>query len=231
MNTTSSLYATSSGAVYDATETAETPDMHHTSAYQMYDTSDPYGISLGDIDPGGDGDDLNSQADMSVVSFDSATYASYQGLSQWELLMKIADERRMTGDNDTMSATQEASVDQSHPSNLHSDKKKLEKEQENLNFQVASLQERLKRRNILIGTIREGRHAHHPLIHFDSIVIVLSFDPIAYLRDVIELKTVSPLPHSDTITTRLPLPLLPHDQHTLSTLSLDLPMLLCYHVY
>ena len=55
-------------------------------------------LSLEDIEPGGDAwdhDDMHSQADVSMMSFDSNSYANIQGMTQWELLMKITDERRM----------------------------------------------------------------------------------------------------------------------------------------
>jgi len=85
-------------------------------------------LSLEDIDPDYQGEENQSQADMSMVSFDSATYASFQGLSQWELLMKIADERRLGGDIDA-SLSQEASVDHSLSkiNYLQADVEKLEK--------------------------------------------------------------------------------------------------------
>jgi len=105
-----------------------------------------------------------SMDDMSQISFDSATYAAAtHGMSQWELLMKIADSRRLPSDMD-MSVSAYSS--NTKPFSIK-DKEDLETKQGELQFEIDSLKERLKRRNILIGTIRE-----------------------AYLKDVIELKTV-----------------------------------------
>ena len=159
-------------------------------------------LSLEDIDPDYQGEENQSQADMSMVSFDSATYASFQGLSQWELLMKIADERRLGGDIDA-SLSQEASVDHSLSkiNYLQADVEKLEKNRYDLEFQVESMRERLKRRNVLIGTIREGEalqtrlpppagHHQSPPSPPSSITTITCLLAAAYLRDVIELKTV-----------------------------------------
>ena len=114
----------------------------------------------------GEREDMLSQTDMSQISFDSQTFAAaVHGMSQWDLLLKIAEERRTTSD-----VSLSASID-AYSSSLRQfsiqDKQEMETKQEDLNLQIASLQERLKRRNVLIGTIRNS-----------------------YLKDVVELKNV-----------------------------------------
>ena len=128
------------------------------------------GISLEDLDPEVSrvGYDDASQDYMSQVSFDSAQYASLQGMSQWELFLKIADEKRgILPGGESMSVSMAESTQESQSQFTLQEKEEMEATQENLRFQIDSLQERIKRRNVLIGTIRQ-----------------------AYLKDVVELKTV-----------------------------------------
>ena len=84
----------------DESNSLTMPSMHQVNSLNKDNEVDvkERELSLEDIEPGGDPwdhDDMHSQADVSMMSFDSNSYANNQGMSQWELFMKIADERRM----------------------------------------------------------------------------------------------------------------------------------------